>query len=102
MLLCALSMPASRISWHRHTIIPGEFDFGAFDFILADPPRAGLGEAASQHLAGLGPPKIVKIVIVSCDPATLKDYEIEELILVDLFSYGDGRPFAPAEPVEAT
>ena len=62
---------------------------GEFDFIVADPPRAGLGKAVSQHLAQLAPPKIV---IVSCDPATLardvatlKDYEIEKLILVDLF-----------------
>lgn len=62
---------------------------GAFDFILADPPRAGLGKAVAQHLARLAPPKIT---IVSCDPATLardiamlKDYEIEKLALVDLF-----------------
>jgi 23S rRNA (uracil1939-C5)-methyltransferase len=62
---------------------------GEFDFIVADPPRAGLGKAVCQHLAHLAPPKMV---IVSCDPATLardiaslKDYEIEKLILVDLF-----------------
>jgi 23S rRNA (uracil1939-C5)-methyltransferase len=64
-------------------------DPGAFDFILADPPRAGLGKSVSEHLARLSPPRIT---IVSCDPATLardiamlKAYEIEKLILVDLF-----------------
>jgi 23S rRNA (uracil1939-C5)-methyltransferase len=62
---------------------------GEFDFILADPPRAGLGKAVSEHLARLAPPRIT---IVSCDPATLardvamlKAYVIEKLILVDLF-----------------
>jgi 23S rRNA (uracil1939-C5)-methyltransferase len=62
---------------------------GTFDLIVADPPRAGLGKAVSQHLSRLAAPKIV---IVSCDPATLardvaalKDYEIEKLTLVDLF-----------------
>ncbi|HEV2198604.1 MAG TPA: class I SAM-dependent RNA methyltransferase [Bryobacteraceae bacterium] len=62
---------------------------GEFDFILADPPRAGLGKVVAGHLARLAPPRIT---IVSCDPATLardvatlKDYEIEKLILVDLF-----------------
>jgi 23S rRNA (uracil1939-C5)-methyltransferase len=62
---------------------------GEFDFIVADPPRAGLGKAVCQHLAHLAPPKMV---IVSCDPATLardvallKEYEIEKLVLVDLF-----------------
>jgi 23S rRNA (uracil1939-C5)-methyltransferase len=61
----------------------------AFDFIVADPPRAGLGKAVAQQLARLNAPRIT---IVSCDPATLardlamlKAYEIEKLILVDLF-----------------
>ena len=60
-----------------------------FDFIVADPPRAGLGKSVTQRLARLAAPKIV---IVSCDPATLardvamlQDYEIEKLTLVDLF-----------------
>ena len=60
------------------------------DFVLADPPRAGLGAAAVTRLLELGPPKIV---IVACDPATLaRDlaglkarYEIERLAMVDLF-----------------
>jgi 23S rRNA (uracil1939-C5)-methyltransferase len=60
------------------------------DFVLADPPRAGLGKAATARLLALGPPKLV---IVSCDPATLaRDlavlapaYRIERMTLVDLF-----------------
>jgi 23S rRNA (uracil1939-C5)-methyltransferase len=62
---------------------------GEFDFIVADPPRAGLGKAVTGRLAYLAPQRIT---IVSCDPATLardlatlKDYEIEKLTLVDLF-----------------
>ncbi len=62
---------------------------GEFDFIVADPPRAGLGKSVTRRLAELAAPKMV---IVSCDPATLArdvamlgDYEIEKLTLVDLF-----------------
>ncbi len=62
---------------------------GEFDFVVADPPRAGLGKSVSARLAHLAP---LRIAIVSCDPATLardlatlKDYEIEKLTLVDLF-----------------
>jgi len=59
------------------------------DFVLADPPRAGLGKDVVAHLARLAPPRIT---IVSCDPATLaRDlagltaYRIESLMMVDLF-----------------
>jgi 23S rRNA (uracil1939-C5)-methyltransferase len=60
------------------------------DFVLADPPRAGLGKEASTRLAELRP---ATLVIVSCDPATLaRDltallpvYEIDRVTLVDLF-----------------
>ena len=59
------------------------------DFIVADPPRAGLGKTVVSHLARLKPPKLT---IVSCDPATLArdvagltDYKIDSLTLVDLF-----------------
>lgn len=38
------------------------------DFVLADPPRAGLGVAAAQQLAKSG---AEKIVLVSCDPAAM-------------------------------
>jgi 23S rRNA (uracil1939-C5)-methyltransferase len=59
------------------------------DFIVADPPRAGLGKTVVAHLARLKPPKLT---IVSCDPATLArdvaglaDYKIDKLTLIDLF-----------------
>jgi 23S rRNA (uracil1939-C5)-methyltransferase len=38
------------------------------DYIVADPPRAGLGKTAVSHLARLKAPHLT---IVSCDPATL-------------------------------
>jgi len=59
------------------------------EFVLADPPRAGLGKDVVGHLQRLAPPRIT---IVSCDPATLArdlaalpGYRIESLTLVDLF-----------------
>ena len=59
------------------------------DFVLADPPRAGLGKPVVAHLVRLAPPRLT---IVSCDPATLArdlaaltGYRIERLILADLF-----------------
>jgi 23S rRNA (uracil1939-C5)-methyltransferase len=59
------------------------------DFVLADPPRAGLGKAVVAELLRLAPPRIV---IVSCDPATLardlaalSGYSIERLTMVDVF-----------------
>ena len=62
---------------------------GTPDFVLADPPRAGLGKQVTAHLARLAPPRLT---IVSCDPATLArdlaalpGYKIESLILADLF-----------------
>jgi 23S rRNA (uracil1939-C5)-methyltransferase len=73
------------------------------EFVVLDPPRAGLGAAVTAKLARLGAPQIVYL---SCDPATLaRDlavlmgtqkkpadltansarYEITELHLFDLF-----------------
>jgi 23S rRNA (uracil1939-C5)-methyltransferase len=59
------------------------------DFVLADPPRAGLGKSVVANLNRLAPPKLT---IVSCDPATLArdlagltKYKIDRLTLVDLF-----------------
>jgi 23S rRNA (uracil1939-C5)-methyltransferase len=59
------------------------------DFVLADPPRSGLGKVVVASLARLAPPRIT---IVSCDPATLArdiaglgKYKIDRLTLVDLF-----------------
>ncbi len=62
---------------------------GTPEFVLADPPRAGLGKDVVGHLLRLAPPRMT---IVSCDPATLArdlagltGYQIESLTLVDLF-----------------
>jgi 23S rRNA (uracil1939-C5)-methyltransferase len=60
------------------------------DFVLADPPRAGLDKAASARLLELRPREIV---IVACDPATLArdlavlspGYDIAGVTMIDLF-----------------
>lgn len=61
------------------------------DFVLADPPRAGLGKGVVRQLVRLMPPCLT---IVSCDPSTLArdlspltaaGYRIERLTLIDLF-----------------
>jgi 23S rRNA (uracil1939-C5)-methyltransferase len=61
------------------------------DFVVADPPRGGLGENAVRSLAGMNVPRIS---YVSCDPSTLArdlrvfvalGYKIEEVHLLDLF-----------------
>ena len=61
------------------------------DFVLADPPRAGLGPDVVKELVRIKPPKIG---IVSCDPSTLArdlkglcdaGYKIGSMTLVDLF-----------------
>ena len=61
------------------------------DYVLADPPRAGLGKMAVQELLRLKP---ARITIVACDPATLArdlaaliagGYKLDELTMVDLF-----------------
>jgi 23S rRNA (uracil1939-C5)-methyltransferase len=62
-----------------------------WDFVVADPPRAGLGERTARLLAGLKAPRVV---LVSCDPATLSrdlpalvtaGYQVEAAHIVDLF-----------------
>jgi 23S rRNA (uracil1939-C5)-methyltransferase len=61
------------------------------DFVLLDPPRAGLGKHVVRRLAELKPRRMT---IVACDPATLArdlsgllsaGYRIEHMSLVDLF-----------------
>ena len=61
------------------------------DFVLMDPPRAGLGKTMVARLCHLQPPSLV---IVACDPATLSrdlagliagGYHIARMALVDLF-----------------
>jgi 23S rRNA (uracil1939-C5)-methyltransferase len=62
-----------------------------FDFVLMDPPRAGIGKKMVERLAQLRPKRLA---IVSCDPATLArdlagllaaGYRVEKMTLVDLF-----------------
>jgi 23S rRNA (uracil1939-C5)-methyltransferase len=59
------------------------------DFVLADPPRTGLGKTVTTRLTELAPKKIA---LVSCDPATLardlselSSYKIDSITLIDLF-----------------
>jgi 23S rRNA (uracil1939-C5)-methyltransferase len=61
------------------------------DFMLVDPPRAGLGKTVVRRLLELKPRRLT---IVACDPATLArdlaqmlagGYRIEQMALVDLF-----------------
>ncbi len=61
------------------------------DWVVADPPRAGLGKAVTTQLLRIGAPTLS---LVSCDPATLArdlkvllagGYEIDSLRLIDLF-----------------
>ncbi len=64
---------------------------GEIDLVLADPPRAGLGRTAVARLLAL---RSRRMVIVSCDPATLArdlaalaggGYRLSRLTMVDLF-----------------
>jgi 23S rRNA (uracil1939-C5)-methyltransferase len=61
------------------------------DFVVADPPRGGLGENVVRSLVRLDVPRIT---YVSCDPSTLArdlrtfvglGYQIIEAHLIDLF-----------------
>ena len=61
------------------------------DFVLVDPPRAGIGKRMVERLAQLHVPRIA---MVSCDPATLArdlagllsaGYKVRRMTLVDLF-----------------
>jgi 23S rRNA (uracil1939-C5)-methyltransferase len=61
------------------------------DFLLMDPPRAGLGDPVTTLLNAIGAPRMV---YVSCDPTTLardlralteERYRIDKITLVDLF-----------------
>lgn len=64
----------------------------AFDLVIADPPRSGLGEKVARALAEVSTPRIT---YVSCDPATLArdlrilldagSFRVEKTHLVDLF-----------------
>jgi 23S rRNA (uracil1939-C5)-methyltransferase len=77
----------------RHGIAEAYLDSieAAPDFILLDPPRAGLGKTVVRRLLELKPRRLA---IVACDPATLArdlpqliagGYRVEQMTLVDLF-----------------
>ncbi|MGH9593830.1 MAG: class I SAM-dependent RNA methyltransferase, partial [Bryobacteraceae bacterium] len=79
----SIAIEAARVEDYLATLAT------APDFVLADPPRAGLGKSVVERLAKLAPQRLT---IVACDPATLArdvagltGYEIELLTLVDLF-----------------
>jgi 23S rRNA (uracil1939-C5)-methyltransferase len=61
------------------------------DFVLLDPPRAGLGKSVVRRLGELGPRQVT---VVACDPATLArdlaglvaaGYSVERITMIDLF-----------------
>jgi 23S rRNA (uracil1939-C5)-methyltransferase len=61
------------------------------DFVLLDPPRAGIGKPIVERLSALRPRRVT---IVACDPATLArdlsgllahGFRLQKLTLVDLF-----------------
>ena len=62
-----------------------------FDFVVADPPRTGLGPVVTKALVRIRP---AQLKLVSCDPATLArdlqvliagGFKIEKITLIDLF-----------------
>jgi 23S rRNA (uracil1939-C5)-methyltransferase len=70
----------------------GKVRHGRPDFIIVDPPRAGLGDRVARALADSD---ARRITYVSCDPTTLArdlvhlqagGYRIDKVHLVDLFS----------------
>lgn len=81
-----LSIETERSSAEDYLIALDE----APDLVIADPPRAGLGNDATEDLLRLRPEQLL---LVSCDPATLSrdlkkllvQYEVRRLALVDLF-----------------
>ena len=61
------------------------------EFVLLDPPRAGLGKTVVARLSELAPRRVT---IVACDPSTLArdlagltaaGYGIEQMVMIDLF-----------------
>jgi 23S rRNA (uracil1939-C5)-methyltransferase len=83
---------AVTVEAHQSTVDAFLADLtSAPDFILADPPRSGLGKIAVRELVRLQP---ASITIVACDPATLArdlaallagGYKLENLTMVDVF-----------------
>ncbi len=85
---CGLEVKAVRATTEKYLAQPAGLHP---DFVVADPPRSGLGENVVHHLARLSAPRIT---YVSCDPSTLArdlrtfvalGYRIEGAHLIDLF-----------------
>jgi tRNA/tmRNA/rRNA uracil-C5-methylase (TrmA/RlmC/RlmD family) len=90
----ALSLRLAEAAFERADVL--EFlgrrtDGGTPDLVIADPPRTGLGRGVAQRLAAI---RASRIVMVSCDPATLardlaalvaSGYRIEQITPFDLF-----------------
>lgn len=83
--------PIRTVKSRTEDFLAGLDDVRRPDFVLADPPRAGLGKEVVTELVRLAPPRIH---IVSCDPPTLArdlaalvagGYQVEGLTMVDLF-----------------
>lgn len=90
---------AYRVNHMRLTTLPGKTEamlrrlleqHKRYDLVLADPPRAGIGQA-TRLLPRFGP---LRIVLVSCEPTTLArdtavlieaGYRPATLVLVDMF-----------------
>jgi 23S rRNA (uracil1939-C5)-methyltransferase len=84
----AANAPAQAVQQSVEDYLPTVTE--APDLIVADPPRAGLGKHMVAELLRI---RAGRVVVVSCDPATLaRDlqgllaaYRIEQISLVDLF-----------------
>ena len=67
-----------------------EFDINAYDVVLVDPPRAGMGPDVTKFVARFG-----RIVYISCNPATLAEdvralagtHEVRRFATFDQFPY---------------
>ncbi|MBV8206348.1 MAG: class I SAM-dependent RNA methyltransferase [Acidobacteria bacterium] len=83
-----VTVAAEPVEWFMAHFEPKQL---APEYVVVDPPRAGLGTAVARRLARLG---AQGITYVSCDPATLArdlqvllegGYAVESVHLVDLF-----------------
>lgn len=84
----------SNVSTYRsrtEDFLVGIEEIARYDYVVADPPRGGLGEAVAYKLGLLASPRLT---YVSCDPATMardlkiliaSGYKIRECHLIDLF-----------------
>jgi 23S rRNA (uracil1939-C5)-methyltransferase len=87
------TVASTTLDFLRRARTPGKEhpDLVIPDFVIADPPRAGLGKEVTALLAEIRP---AHITYVSCDPATLSrdlkslldsGYSLHQLHMVDMF-----------------